>query len=991
MKLLRIEVENLNSLYGKHVVELEQQFGAEPLFLITGPTGAGKSTLMDAVSLALFGRTPRLAQGRGQDEQDPRLILSRGTGKGGAVLEFSRLEAGLVARYRATWTVRRARDKAEGTPQPVERTLERQDPRGQWQVLVASTQAKQFQPHFDRVLAGMNVDDFQRSVLLAQGQFAAFLQATEEERAKILERLTGTGHYLAIGQRASVKKREHEAAVQQAQAQLDAVQSLSADDEQRLTDERERLQAEVQSGQQALQREQQALTWLQQADTLAHQLADAEVGLATALQAQADAGPQLAQLAEHERCAVAADTLRTVDELTGQQASLQALWVEQAETVATQTAAVAAAEPVAQAQQEVLNQQRQAADGLRPEIGKARALYAQLRTEQQKSKDADAASQRANQQAQEAEQMLAARRKDQAQQAAALQLAQEQLQLAQDAAPLVTAAAGLHQQHTQVLDQHKALQARQQQIGQRQRQLATDRAGHTAKTTERQTLADQLAPKRADQAAAAAALTAALAGAADPASRRAALRAQRETLQQQALSATQALEFHQKVELLGQQHKGAAAGLQVLQQAQEVTAAGQQEATAQLQALQAPQQARLAERKALQLLRDLVQERAQLQTEQPCPLCGSPDHPYVESGRLADAEAHAVSRCAALDIELDEAERQVQTLQARLQTLALEEARQSQQVQQHTRDAERLQAELTIARAALATLLQRLALPADSDAAALRETHTTAAAEQLACSRAEQALDQAEAGHRRPTDALQAAELAVAALDQALAVQDGPAGPATARTDRSGWRTRSKRSRPCTSNCKRLLASWVDLALRGHSSCNRWMKSSCWPRPCRPLASVLRATLPHGRPCNRPQPQRLRQPLQPTRPPCGPRQRQRRQRPRPGPPRLSKEPCKRCKPSASRSCKAAIRKWSKQSWTQRYKVLNNGPRRPPRPCKRPATNCCRPKPNTRRQQSAWLPWPASCKPSRPLWPQPCSSCSCLTVSRCANGCCHKRC
>ena len=71
MKLLRIRVENLNSLYGSHDIDLEGVFRGEPLFLITGPTGAGKSTLMDAVSLALFGQTPRLAGGHGQIDENP--------------------------------------------------------------------------------------------------------------------------------------------------------------------------------------------------------------------------------------------------------------------------------------------------------------------------------------------------------------------------------------------------------------------------------------------------------------------------------------------------------------------------------------------------------------------------------------------------------------------------------------------------------------------------------------------------------------------------------------------------------------------------------------------------------------------------------------------------------------------------------------------------------------------------------------------------------
>ena len=78
MRILRIELKNLNSLYGDHTVDLAGELGEVPLFLVRGPTGAGKSTIMDAVALALYGVTPRLARGKGKAEEAPRLIMSRG-------------------------------------------------------------------------------------------------------------------------------------------------------------------------------------------------------------------------------------------------------------------------------------------------------------------------------------------------------------------------------------------------------------------------------------------------------------------------------------------------------------------------------------------------------------------------------------------------------------------------------------------------------------------------------------------------------------------------------------------------------------------------------------------------------------------------------------------------------------------------------------------------------------------------------------------------
>ena len=114
MKILRIEVTNLNSLYDTHVVDLERALGGASLFLIHGPMGTGKSTLMDAVSLALFGKTPRLDDQRARHDRSPQHIMSRGTGACRASIVFSKLEGGGRRRYRATWSCRRARERADG-------------------------------------------------------------------------------------------------------------------------------------------------------------------------------------------------------------------------------------------------------------------------------------------------------------------------------------------------------------------------------------------------------------------------------------------------------------------------------------------------------------------------------------------------------------------------------------------------------------------------------------------------------------------------------------------------------------------------------------------------------------------------------------------------------------------------------------------------------------------------------------------------------------
>jgi exonuclease SbcC len=176
-----------------------------------------------------------------------------------------------------------------------------------------------------------------------------------------------------------------------------------------------------------------------------------------------------------------------------------------------------------------------------------------------------------------------------------------------------------------------------------------------------------------------------------------------------------------------------------------------------------------SEHKALQLLRQLVAERAQLQSGEPCPLCGGLDHPYVEGGRLEAAETHALVRSGELELELADLAQQTETLQTSLQTLALEEAAQGQLRLQQTQDVARLAQELKAAMTAWHDSLSQAGLPAAVDAAAVREVQTSVSGLQLACARTEQVLDAAEADQRKAMLTVQAAESNLASLDSQLA------------------------------------------------------------------------------------------------------------------------------------------------------------------------------------------------------------------------------
>lgn len=185
MKILALRFKNLNSLVGEWSIDFRHPaYLSDGIFAITGPTGAGKSTILDAIALALYGRTPRLASvSQGSNE-----IMSRQTGECFAEVLFE-TPAG---RFRCHWSQRKARRKSDGVLQSPQHELAD----GDGGTIVESS-IRGVAREVERV-TGMDFDRFTRSMLLAQGGFAAFLQASPGERAPVLEQLTGTEIYSRI-------------------------------------------------------------------------------------------------------------------------------------------------------------------------------------------------------------------------------------------------------------------------------------------------------------------------------------------------------------------------------------------------------------------------------------------------------------------------------------------------------------------------------------------------------------------------------------------------------------------------------------------------------------------------------------------------------------------------------------------------------------------------------------------------------------------------
>jgi DNA repair protein SbcC/Rad50 len=212
MKILKIEFQNINSLKGTHEIDFSKApFTVSSLFAITGPTGSGKSTILDVISLALFNMVPRLGKISRNDIINKGALLTRNQKEAFARVTYE-ARSGI---FTSEWSISTNRnnnlrdyemylyDLASGKPLDYK---------------------KSDIPSKNEELIGLNYNQFIKSVLLAQGDFAQFLKARKDERGELLEKITGTGVYRQIGIRAFQKFRSVNAAIEDRQREINLLQ-----------------------------------------------------------------------------------------------------------------------------------------------------------------------------------------------------------------------------------------------------------------------------------------------------------------------------------------------------------------------------------------------------------------------------------------------------------------------------------------------------------------------------------------------------------------------------------------------------------------------------------------------------------------------------------------------------------------------------------------------------------------------------------------------
>jgi len=364
MKILELRFKNLNSLYGEWLIDFtDPEYISNGIFSLTGPTGAGKSTVLDAICLALYSATPRLGNiTKGSNE-----IMSRQTGECYSEVVFESQNG----RFRCHWEQRRSHKKVDGALQaPMHQIAEAETGK-----LIENK--KSLVSGVIEEKTGMDFDRFTRSILLAQGGFDTFLKADIEQKSKILEQITGTEIYTEISKRVHERQKEERNELNILLAEVSGIVILEPEQEKEFQDDLAAKQKQETDLAGKSTETEKAIAWLATIEDLKKEILSL-TDEAAKLKADTEAfKPERAKLEQATKAASLDGTYATLTSLRKQQADDQA-------SLKTDEAALPELETSANTQVKTLKAAEQLTLKAKKELKTAAPLIQKIRSLDQK-------------------------------------------------------------------------------------------------------------------------------------------------------------------------------------------------------------------------------------------------------------------------------------------------------------------------------------------------------------------------------------------------------------------------------------------------------------------------------------------------------------------------------------------------------------------------------------------------------------------------------
>lgn len=390
MKFLQLEILNLASLdkQGGEVINFEEgALGESTIFSIVGPTGSGKSTLLDAICLALYNRAPRYPRKKGDKNQsieifgaadasennrlaptDSRNILTRGKKEGYSKLTFLANNGSI---YRAEWHVRFQRVRYENAKTALYKITrngeEITEEAADWNEL----------PN----IIGLDYDQFLRTVLIAQGSFANFLTAKENERYELLEKLIGCEEtYTNIATEIKKAKDQATDAYNQMAASVEAVKQNLLNDEEltQLKEEIDRLEKAEKELDSQLQAISKDLQWFEENDKQIKQIAICQSDMKQAADAIKAMQAQILHLQLHDEVQPAVNQLQEVERQTQSIHEQEENILKAEGNIKSQESAISESEKALASLKEAVSKAQEQLEKALPVIAEARALKTKM-------------------------------------------------------------------------------------------------------------------------------------------------------------------------------------------------------------------------------------------------------------------------------------------------------------------------------------------------------------------------------------------------------------------------------------------------------------------------------------------------------------------------------------------------------------------------------------------------------------------------------------